>query len=283
MAFCAAARQTEWNTSNFFKRKGDLLDSTAGPLGLEQLFGEEEYSLDGERPRKRPRFSTSFRMVERTPSPGPHPEGDEDDGFEEGPSLDEIEASRLASMPDGPLEIFRDGPSPTQSAGRPSHINMPPPPAPQGELATEMYDEPYGETPDSPSLVPAPSQQLPLVSPFPHHGLSGNDDYMTVETDGQWHKTAAKDEEWNKAAEAAAEGDQHIGRKVLVSETDPFLTHTSNMSEDQSSNITIDPVSTVASGRAGQFFGGGGQVINRFVGGGYRVDSYVGGLIFAHV
>lgn len=199
------ASPNEWNTPNIFKRKGDLLDSTPGPLYLQQLFGEEEYNLDAERPRKRPRFSTSFRMVERTPSP--QPEGEEDI-FDEGPSLGDIEAARLAAMPDGPLTVFRDGPSPKRAFNRPTRIEMPPPPLPL--IGAEMDDDQYGETPDSPSLNPAPSQQLPLVSPFPHHGLSEEDDYMSVDTEDRSKITTAPIQEstapTQEGAESAQEG-----------------------------------------------------------------------------
>lgn len=170
-----------------FKRKGDLLANS--PLHLQQLFGEEEdeYNLDADlnRPRKKPRFSSSYRLVDRTPSPEPE-EGSQEtaDPFVDhaSPTAD-VEAARLATMAhDEPMTIYRDAPSPEEpSSSRPTHIEMPPPPLP---INTQQSHEQDGKMPKSPSLRPTPSPKLPLVSPFLHRGLSGID-YMSIDSEEQ--------------------------------------------------------------------------------------------------
>ncbi|KAF8253019.1 hypothetical protein K440DRAFT_643021 [Wilcoxina mikolae CBS 423.85] len=176
-----------WDTSGVFKRKGDLLANS--PLHLQRLFGEEEedeYNINADlnRPRKRPRFSSSYRLVDRTPSPELEGGSQEtaDPFVDHAPPTANVEAVRLAAMPhDEPLTIYRDAPSPEEpSSSRPTHIEMPPPPLPA--ISTQQSHEQDGEMPDSPSLRPVPSPKLPLVSPFLHRGLSGVD-YMSIDTE----------------------------------------------------------------------------------------------------
>jgi hypothetical protein len=145
-----------------FKRKGDLLANS--PLNLQKLFGEEEeddIEVDLERPRKRPRFSSSFRLVDRTPSPQPEG-GNAEDQFR-GPSDADKEAARLAEVSNSPLVIYRDEPTPVKvSSGFPTDMPSSPLPA----IEEQPADGQDVEIPDSPSLRPVPSPQLPLVSPF---------------------------------------------------------------------------------------------------------------------
>jgi len=181
-------RQNEWT----YKRKGDLLETS--PLYLQNLFEDEGYNLEAEleRPKKRPRFSSSYRLVDRTPSPSPAGEGEGvQDVFGFMPEID-LEAARLAAMTDEPLVIFRDEPTPNEpltifqdppnreAGDHPTWIDMPPPPLPPLDTQFNNIED---EIPDSPSLQPVPSPQLPLVSPFLHRGLSG--DYVTADEDSR--------------------------------------------------------------------------------------------------
>lgn len=221
--------QEVWQTGNLLKRKGDYLEGS--PLFLGRLFDEEEVEREIQsRPRKKPKFSTSsYRLVDRTPSPEPEEEDELEemlDRMEEVQSMGERELLQLVDMENGSLSIFRD---PRSSPGMEDSLDdatfmtagtefdttqgtltglddftqtstqtltgsqsllqdatfaeMPPPPVPiihtQTSEASEVEDE--SDIPDSPSLKPVPSPNLPIVSPFLHRGLSGSDDYTSLD------------------------------------------------------------------------------------------------------
>jgi hypothetical protein len=165
-----------------FKRKGDLLANS--PLHLQKLFGEEEeedIDVDLERPRKRPRFSSSFRLVDRTPSP--QPEGGNAEDQPRGPSDDDKEAARLAEVSSSPLVIYRDEPTPINvESGVPTDM----PSSPLPVIEEQPPEEQNIEMPDSPSLRPVPSPQLPLVSPFLEaRELEPQGNYLSVDNEVQ--------------------------------------------------------------------------------------------------
>lgn len=77
-----------WTTPNLFKRTADFFEP-ASPFKLQGLFDEpddddnddddnDNDSLDAGHPNKRQKFSSSFRLVDRTPSPGPEDKPDHD-------------------------------------------------------------------------------------------------------------------------------------------------------------------------------------------------------------
>ncbi|KAI5792803.1 hypothetical protein FPQ18DRAFT_258715 [Pyronema domesticum] len=166
--------QEVWQTGNLLKRKGDYLEGS--PLFLGRLFDEEEVEREIQsRPRKKPKFSTSsYRLVDRTPSPEPEEEDELEemlDRMEEVQSMGERELLQLTLT--GSQSLLQDA----------TFAEMPPPPVPiihtQTSEASEVEDE--SDIPDSPSLKPVPSPNLPIVSPFLHRGLSGSDDYTSLD------------------------------------------------------------------------------------------------------
>lgn len=78
--------------------------------------------------------------------------------------LPELSSANTVDLQDEPVGPFH-----------PSHITMPPPPPPP--LIPQFSAS--ETTPDSPSLKPVPSEQLPIISPFLHRGLASTD-YMGV-------------------------------------------------------------------------------------------------------
>lgn len=175
--------------------------SSAFAIGDQGLFDEvDEYDL--EHRRKRLRFSSSYRLLDEDESAGKtgEKEGQEEgtaamdgsinpddeepeamvedrEGVEPGvDSLEEVLTQQTSpnilttNIPDS---MTIDLPEISQPFDHPFHITMPPPPVPAS----------FPETaPDSPSLKPVPSEQLPMVSPFLNRGLTGTD-YISATTD----------------------------------------------------------------------------------------------------
>lgn len=176
--------------------------SSAFAIGDQGLFDEvDEYDL--EHRRKRLRFSSSYRLLDGDESAGKtgEEEGQEErtaamDGSIKPDDDDELEAmvedrERLEPGVDSLEEVLTqqtlpnilttnipdsmtiDLPEISQPFDHPFHITMPPPPVPA------LFSE---TAPDSPSLKPVPSEQLPMVSPFLNRGLTGTD-YISATTD----------------------------------------------------------------------------------------------------
>ncbi|CAZ81201.1 unnamed protein product [Tuber melanosporum] len=193
--FSFSEGENEWSTPGLFKRSITWLSNepSSSPLPTESLFGgDDDYDL--EHRSKRPRFSNSFRLLER----GEVTEG-ESEGLDEeistrspkgkgkqAPKAGTSGMEREDQIGDGNVSSVRIGTSEemsvdaTEAAGagktpdRRMRIPMPPPPL--SPLDTRMGGE---DMPDSPSLRPVLSANLPLISPFMNRGLSGAD-YMSL-------------------------------------------------------------------------------------------------------
>ena len=143
---------------------------------------------------KRPRFNKSFRLLEQREDTEGESEG-LDEGTSAGsptakgkqaPKTGDGGAEQEGQMGGGNVSSVRIDVSEempvdaTEAAGagktpdRRMRIPMPPPPLPP--LDTRMDTE---DMPDSPSLRPVLSANLPLISPFMNRGLSGAD-YMSL-------------------------------------------------------------------------------------------------------
>lgn len=194
--FSFPKNENEWSTPSLFKRSITWLSnepSSPSPLLAESLFeGDDDYDL--EHRSKRPRFSKPFRLLEQKEVT----EG-ESEGLDEGisvrsptgkgkqaPKTGEGGIEHEGQMGGGNVSSVRIDISEemsvdaTEAAGvgktpdRRMRIPMPPPPLPP--LDTRMDTE---DMPDSPSLRPVLSANLPLISPFMNRGLSGAD-YMSL-------------------------------------------------------------------------------------------------------
>lgn len=198
--FSFSQSDNEWTTPGLFKRRvawSSEESSSAFAIGDQGLFDEvDEY--DQEHRKKRLRFSSSYRLLDGdesaettqeeegdvtatmdgkvTPSRG-RPEAMVENREGVGPGDDSLEEvfteqaspDTLANIPDS---MTLDLPEISRPFDHPFHIPMPPPPIPV--LFSDI-------APDSPSLKPVPSEQLPIVSPFLNRGLTGAD-YISAVT-----------------------------------------------------------------------------------------------------
>ena len=191
--------ENEWHTPGAHKRPLERI--TSSPIIPRGFFGDMDVFGDGG-PRKRPRFSSSFRIVDRSPSPELPEEANK--AIQ---ALNEaISASRRGTMVgESPLmpELSMEDITAMESAiddtpameevlslddgvngnGQPFFSEMFPPPLPALNAEYSESEE-NPEIPDSPSLRPVPSPLLPLVSPFLHKELPGSD-YMSMDVDNQ--------------------------------------------------------------------------------------------------
>ncbi|PWW72750.1 hypothetical protein C7212DRAFT_285780 [Tuber magnatum] len=186
-SFSFSKDENEWSTPGLFKR------SSSSSLPAESLFGgDDDYDL--EHRSKRPRFSSSFRLLERNEVTEREPGGLDEEISARSPKGKGKQAPKTGTggpehegqMEGGNVSSVRIDISEemsvdaTEAAGasktldRRMRIPMPPPPLPP--LDTRMDEE---DMPDSPSLRPVLSANLPLISPFMNRGLSGAD-YMSL-------------------------------------------------------------------------------------------------------
>lgn len=195
--------------------------SSAFAIGDQGLFDKvDEYDLDHR--RKRLRFSSSYRLLDENESTE---KTGEEESQEEGPVAtnggvildhggseamvedyegvgpgeevltEQTSPDTLANIPDS---MTIDLPEISRPFDHPFHINMPPPPVPA------LFSE---TAPDSPSLKPIPSEQLPMVSPFLNRGLTGTD-YIRAITDSP-----------SRAHEVEALTDAAVSPAVVVYDT----------------------------------------------------------------
>lgn len=212
--FFFSQNENEWATPGLFKKRltrSPDQPSSAFTVGGRGLFDEEdEYDL--EHRKKRPRFSNTYRLLDggegmekgtteheeeeamaigRSGLPSHERHGLVVEGkIPRDTSVDEVSveqpesyAMAAGNITDSMNLDLQDALSPntadsqdaSSGPSHPSHITMPPPPPPLPSLTTQFSTS---ETaPDSPSLKPVPSEQLPIISPFLGRGLAGTD-YM---------------------------------------------------------------------------------------------------------
>ncbi|KAL7275783.1 hypothetical protein RUND412_001262 [Rhizina undulata] len=197
--------ENSWSTPGAFKRRTTFLSQeSSSPFGLHMLFDEKD--LDLERQRKRPRFSSSFRLVDDMDNPDKIGEGDK--GMELGETYDGVHKDQeMVSHDDPPKESEstfskdRDESETLKKIIESAELDFIMPAPRLWPLKTNMrYEEFSPEVPDSPSLDPVPSPQLPLVSPFLGHGLSSTD-YLSVNFALSAHELPRADQIFQKRKE----------------------------------------------------------------------------------
>lgn len=241
--FSLLQNENEWATPGLFKRRltwgDDESSSSAFTIGTRGLFDEEDEFDLGHR-KKRPRFSSSYRLLDGNESPPRDASGE--DGVEEEEEIVTLDGSNdrqtlgAVEEDEGAIGVPRkqteqdatgnnitkqemavDLPENLQTVAHPSHIVMPPPPLPPLTTQFGDADEILGNAPDSPSLRPVPSEQLPIISPLLNRGLAGTD-YMGVILDSSL-RSRGRGIITGAVSPVVDPGETHQGVSVIAQET----------------------------------------------------------------
>ncbi|CUS10565.1 unnamed protein product [Tuber aestivum] len=261
-SFSFSKDENEWSTPGLFKRSITWLSNEPSPsssLPTEPLFGDDD-DYDLEHRRKRPRFSSSFRLLEQKEVTEGEPGGLDEEISLGNPKGKGKQAPRVGAggpehegqMEGGNVSSVRidiseemsvdltEAAGPSKTPDRRMRIPMPPPPLPP--LDTRMDTE---DMPDSPSLRPVLSANLPLISPFMNRGLSGAD-YMSL-NDVQTPDTELEGDPvliGSDITGTAPTPDQAIstvaGREVLPKPSTPEATNYLSVSDQRRASLSDD-------------------------------------------